>query len=143
MPLTLAERQEFLAQPHLAALAVTGADGRGPLNVPIWYQYSPGGEIWVITGTESQKLRHIRSAGRFSLMAQRIEPTVRYVSVEGPVTRIEPMSEAHNREMAARFLPVENVEGYLRASEHFGEQTVVFMRPEHWLSADLGDTAEL
>ncbi|WP_280232848.1 pyridoxamine 5'-phosphate oxidase family protein [Nocardia cyriacigeorgica] len=143
MPLTLTERQESLAQPHLAALAVAVADGRGPLNVPIWYQYRPGGELWVITGAESQKLRHIRAAGRFSLMAQRIEPTVRYVSAEGPVTRIEPMTEAQHHEMAARFLPAENVAGYLRASSQFGEQVVVFMRPEHWLSADLGNSADL
>ncbi|MBF6346730.1 pyridoxamine 5'-phosphate oxidase family protein [Nocardia cyriacigeorgica] len=143
MPLTSVEREEFLAQPQLASLAVDGFDGRGPLTVPIWYQYNPGGELWVITGTESRKLTHIRAAGRFSLVAQRLEPTVRYVSVEGPVTRIEPMTDEHSREMAARFLPAENVAGYLRVSAQFGEQVVVFMRPEHWLSADMGDTSQL
>ncbi|WP_175583059.1 hypothetical protein [Nocardia cyriacigeorgica] len=60
-----------------------------------------------------------------------------------PVTRVEPMTEADNREMAALFLPAENVEGYVRASGRFGAQIVVFMRPGHWPSADLGDTAEL
>ncbi|MBF6435025.1 pyridoxamine 5'-phosphate oxidase family protein [Nocardia cyriacigeorgica] len=143
MPLTSVEREQFLAQPQLASLAVAGLDGRGPLTVPIWYQYSPGGELWVITGAESQKLTHIRAAGRFSLVAQRLEPTVRYVSVEGPVTRIASMTEEHSREMATRFLPAENVEGYLRVSAQFGEQVVVFMRPEHWLSADMGDTSQL
>lgn len=53
------------------------------------------------------------------------------------------MTDAHSREMAARFLPAENVEGYLRVSAQFGEQVVVFMRPEHWLSADMGDTSQL
>ncbi|MGW0047928.1 pyridoxamine 5-phosphate oxidase [Nocardia cyriacigeorgica] len=142
MPLTSEQRQEFLAGPQLASLAVAGLDGRGPLTVPIWYQYRPGDELWVITGAESQKLRHIQAAGRFSLVAQRLEPTVRYVSVEGPVTRIEPMSEAQSREMAARFLPAASVEGYLRAAEQFGAQVVVFMRPEHWLSADLGSPGQ-
>jgi hypothetical protein len=29
--------------------------GAGPLTVPIWYDYSPGGQLWVITGKQSRK----------------------------------------------------------------------------------------
>lgn len=107
--------------------------------MPIWYQYTPGAELWVITGLESAKMRRIRAAGRFTLMAERVEPTVRYVSAEGPVTRTEPLTDARHREMAARYLPAERVDEYLAyAAARFGEQIVVFMRPEHWLSADMG-----
>ncbi|MFC4604421.1 pyridoxamine 5'-phosphate oxidase family protein [Rhodococcus kronopolitis] len=142
MPLSQDERQQFLAQPHIAALAVS-APGRGPLTVPIWYQYAPGTEAWVLTGPESQKIRRIREAGRFSLMVQREEPTVRYVSVEGPVTRIVEVTDEMNREMAARYLPADKVDPYLKATESYGGQVAVFMRPEHWLSADLGDIRDL
>ncbi|MEU2034283.1 pyridoxamine 5'-phosphate oxidase family protein [Nocardia amamiensis] len=139
MPLTLEERQEFLAQPHIAAFSVSAGADRGPLTVPIWYQYRPGAEVWVLTGPESQKMRLLREAGRFTLMVQQLEPTVRYVSVEGPVTRITPMTDEMHREMAARYLPAESVDGYLKVAEAFGEQVAVYLRPEHWLSADLGD----
>ncbi|MEV6320747.1 pyridoxamine 5'-phosphate oxidase family protein [Nocardia sp. NPDC051787] len=142
MPLTLPERQEFLAQPHIAALSVSAGAGRGPLTVPIWYQYRPGAEVWVLTGSQARKMRLLREAGRFTLMVQQLEPTVRYVSVEGPVTRIIPMTDEMSREMAARYLPAESVDGYLKAAAAFGEQVAVYLRPEHWLSADLGNPGE-
>ncbi|MEC3954143.1 pyridoxamine 5'-phosphate oxidase family protein [Nocardia sp. CDC153] len=139
MALTLKERQEFLAQPHIGALAVAVGNGRAPLNVPIWYQYSPGGELWVVTGAGSKKARALEEAGRFSIMAQVLTPSVRYVTAEGPVVRIEPMTdEGPVREMAERYLPADKVDGYLKFAESLGEQVVVFMRPEQWLSADMG-----
>ncbi|MBF6221849.1 pyridoxamine 5'-phosphate oxidase family protein [Nocardia abscessus] len=143
MPLTVEERQEFLVQPHVAAFSVAAGADRGPLTVPIWYQYRPGGEIWILTGPESQKMRYLRETGRFGLMVQRVEPTVRYVSVEGSVTRITPMTDELHREMAARYLPAETVDAYLKVAEAYGEQVAVYLRPEHWLSADLGNLSEL
>ena len=62
MRLDAAARQEFLARPHVAALSVA-EPGRGPLTVPIWYQYAPGGEPWVITPAASRKTRLIEEAG--------------------------------------------------------------------------------
>ncbi|MFR9749459.1 pyridoxamine 5'-phosphate oxidase family protein [Nocardia sp. 004] len=139
MPMSPQERQEFLAQPHIAALSVSAGAGRGPLTVPIWYRYRPGGEVWISTGPKSRKMRRIREAGRLTLMVQQLEPTVRYVSVEGPVTRIAQTSDEMHREMAARYLPAGSVDGYSRTAEAFGDQVAVYLRPEHWLSADLGD----
>lgn len=42
MALSKDEREQFLSEPHIAALSVFAGDSRGPLTVPIWYQYSPG-----------------------------------------------------------------------------------------------------
>ncbi|MBF6347782.1 MULTISPECIES: pyridoxamine 5'-phosphate oxidase family protein [Nocardia] len=139
MSLTPEERQSLLAEPHIGALSVSAGPDRGPLTVPIWYQYTPGGDLWVATGPESAKMRRIRDAGRFSLMVQRVQPTVRYVSVEGPVTAVEPLPDARHREMVSRYLPPDQVEGYLAfAAAELGEHVMVRMRPERWLSADLG-----
>ncbi|WP_216906496.1 pyridoxamine 5'-phosphate oxidase family protein [Nocardia noduli] len=138
MALTSQERQEFLAQPHIGALAVAASPDRAPLNVPIWYQYSPGSELWVLTGAHSTKIRLLEAAGRFSLMAQVVTPTVRYVTAEGPITRTEPMKDGMLREMAARYLPAEKVDPYLEFAQSHGDQVAVFMRPDHWLSADMG-----
>ncbi|MEU5623645.1 pyridoxamine 5'-phosphate oxidase family protein [Streptomyces tendae] len=139
MALTREERETFLAEPHIAALAVDAEAGRAPLTVPIWYQYEPGGEVWIMTGLDSRKNRLISKAGRFSLMVDRLEPTIRYVSVEGPVVETVTATEEDLREISARYLPAEKVDGYVAvASANHGEQVIVRMRPERWVSSDLG-----
>ena len=139
MALSRDEREWFLAEPHIAALSVYAGDKRGPLTVPIWYQYTPGGQPWVLTGAGSRKHRLIEAAGHFSLMVERVEPSLRYVAVDGAVSRIEPGTEEQLVEMAKRYLPPEKVEPYLEfARREHGEQIVVVLEPEHWVSADLG-----
>ncbi|WP_425426491.1 pyridoxamine 5'-phosphate oxidase family protein [Amycolatopsis australiensis] len=139
MALSAEEREQFLAEPHIGALSVVERPDRAPLTIPLWYQYNPGGELWVRTLPESRKMRAIKAAGRFGLMAQRTAPTVRYVSVEGPVTRIEPDTPERAHEMAARYLPAEKVGAYLEFERtRIGEHVVVFLRPERWLSLDMG-----
>jgi hypothetical protein len=139
MTLSRKEREEFLAEAHVAALAVAAGEGRAPLTLPIWYQYEPGGDIWVMTGLDTRKHRLIQAAGRFSLMIDRLEPTIRYVSVEGPVTDTIPATIDHLREISSRYLPAEKVDDYMDfATENHGEQVIIRMRPEHWLSSDLG-----
>jgi hypothetical protein len=139
MALTKDEREQFLAEPHIAALSVNAGDGRGPLTVPMWYQYAPGGEPWVLTGAGSRKARLIEAAGCFSLMVERAEPTLRYVAVDGAVGRIEPGSDDHHIELAHRYLPPERADRYLKfALSQAGEEVVIQLRPQHWVSADLG-----
>ncbi|MFD5855013.1 pyridoxamine 5'-phosphate oxidase family protein [Streptomyces chartreusis] len=139
MALTREEREEFLAEPHIAALAVDAGAGRAPLTVPIWYQYEPGGDLWIMTGLDSRKNELIQTAGRLSLMVDRIEPTIRYVSVEGPVINTVPATLEQLREISARYLPAEKVDGYVDfAWKNHGEQVVVHVRPERWVSSDLG-----
>lgn len=139
MALSVEEREQFLAEPHVGALSVVERADRAPLTIPIWYQYTPGGELWVYTSPGSRKARAIEAAGRFSMMVQRTEPTARYVSVEGPVIRTAPGSHERSWELAARYLPADKVAGFVEYERtQLGQQTVIYMRPEHWLSADLG-----
>ncbi|MET7637123.1 pyridoxamine 5'-phosphate oxidase family protein [Streptomyces sp. NPDC005438] len=140
MALTREQRESFLAEPHIAALSVdSGQPDRAPLTVPLWYQYEPGGDVWIMTGPSSRKGRLITAAGRFSLMVERLEPTIRYVSVEGPVVETRPATRAELRELAARYLPAEKVEGYVDfAWRDHGEQSIWVLRPQRWVSSDLG-----
>ena len=62
--LSVRDRELFLAEPHIAALSVSAGPDRGPVTVPIWYQYEPGGEAWVLTEAASRKARLIEAAGR-------------------------------------------------------------------------------
>ncbi len=72
-------------------------------------------------------------------MTERLEPTVRYVAVDGAFSRIEPGTDEQLVEMTKRYLPPGKVDGYLEVARR--EQTnnvAIFLKPEHWLSADLG-----
>ncbi|QES51720.1 pyridoxamine 5-phosphate oxidase [Streptomyces venezuelae] len=140
MALSIAEREAFLAEPHIGSLAVARPDAdRAPLVVPIWYVYQPGGDLWVVTAVDSVKARLLAGAGRFSLLAERVTPTIRYVSVEGAIVSTAPTTKDEMRTVAARYLPPAALEAYLELSaREYGPQQTVRMRPEHWLSADLG-----
>ncbi|MFF5296024.1 pyridoxamine 5'-phosphate oxidase family protein [Paractinoplanes globisporus] len=139
MALSREEREQFLAEPHIGALSVVERPDRAPLTVPIWYQYEPGGDLWIATEPGARKMQAIRAAGRFGIMVERSTPTARYVSVQGPVVVIEPGSPERSREMAQRYIPPARVEEYLEFERtQIGEQVIVHMRPEHWLSSDLG-----
>lgn len=140
--LSVRDRELFLAEPHVAALSVSAGQGRGPLILPIWYQYTPGGEPWVLTEAQSRKARLIEAAGCFALMVDRVMPTTRYVSVEGPVARMVPGTEELLREIAARYLPPDKVAAYIEfVTKELGEQVAIYLRPERWLTADLGPGA--
>jgi hypothetical protein len=133
------EREQFLAEPHIAALSVYAGDTRGPLTVPIWYQYSPGGEPWILTGPGSRKARLIEATGFFTLMVERLEPTTRYVTVDGAVSHIEPGTDAQLEELTHRYLSGAAADKYLQfAREHLGEHVAIYMQPQHWLSSDMG-----
>jgi hypothetical protein len=138
--LSVRDRELFLAEPHIAALSVSAGPGRGPLTVPIWYQYEPGGEAWVLTPAGSRKARLIEAAGRFTLMVERVTPTVRYVSVEGPVTRTIPGTDELLREITVRYLPPDKVPAYLAFARELGEHVAIYLRPQRWLWADFGPT---
>jgi hypothetical protein len=139
MDLSVQDRELFLAEPHIAALSVSAGPDRGPWSVPIWYQYAPGGEAWVLTTAGSRKARLIEAAGRFTLMVDRLAPTVRYVSVEGLVTRVVPGTDELLREITERYLPPEKVDAYIKLAEsEFGEQVAIYLRPQRWLTGDMG-----
>ncbi len=138
LAMTRAEREAFLADVHVGIISVPEAD-TGTLAVPIWYDYEPGGEVWVITGKGSRKGKLISSGTRLSLCAQTEQPPYKYVSVEGPVVGIEPTDpEKHMRPMARRYLGVEGGDQYIEATsaDRDGSGVVVRMRPERWLTVD-------
>jgi PPOX class probable F420-dependent enzyme len=130
------EREEFLAGVHVAVLSVASVDGRGPLAIPVWYTYRPGGTVNVITGDGTRKAAAIRAAGRFSLCAQDERPPYKYVTVEGPVT-IEEAARDERLELARRYLGAEGGDAFVSANPTAGQITIR-MTPEHWLSADFG-----
>lgn len=90
-----------------------------------------------MTGKDSLKARLLAAAGRCTLMVERLDPTVRYVSVEGPV-RIADAAEGESEAMARRYLPPDAADAYLAEAANFPPEVTVRLSPENWLSADLG-----
>lgn len=139
LAMTREEREAFLAGVHVAVLALP-EPGRGPLAVPIWYAYEPGGQILLVTEAGSRKGRLLRERPRVSLVVQDETPPYRYVSVEGPVVGLEPADlERHTRPLAHRYLGPERGDAYLAATgdeEGRGGSIAVFIRPERWLTVD-------
>jgi PPOX class probable F420-dependent enzyme len=135
--MTREEREAFLADTHVAMLAVAD-DGRAPLLIPVWYWYRPGGDVHVVTGGQSRKVRLLRKAGRASLCAQTEAPPYKYVSVEGAVA-IDPAPDFERdvREVALRYLGKQMGEMYLAATvaEH-AAAVLVRVTPERWLTVD-------
>jgi nitroimidazol reductase NimA-like FMN-containing flavoprotein (pyridoxamine 5'-phosphate oxidase superfamily) len=73
LAMTRKEREAFLADVHVGIIAIR-EEGRGPLTVPVWYSYDPGGELRLITGRTSRKGQLLERARRFSLCAQTETP---------------------------------------------------------------------
>jgi hypothetical protein len=134
------EREAFLAEPRVAILSIA-ENGRGPLAVPVWYLYEPGGDVRVWTAGNSRKARLLLLAGRASLVVQNPQPPYRYVSVEGPVARLEPVQfERDLRPLAHHYLGVEAGERYLAS---LGGPTagsgdlLVHLTPQHWIGQNV------
>jgi PPOX class probable F420-dependent enzyme len=132
--MTRAEREAFLANTRVGILAVQQPD-HGPLAVPVWYEYAPGGAVRVVTGPDSEKARLLRATGRASLTVQTETPPYQYVYVEGPVTFGKPDLERDIRATALRYLGEQMGQAYLTMT---ADQPAVLieLRPERWRSVD-------
>jgi PPOX class probable F420-dependent enzyme len=138
-------REAFLSAVHVGILGIN--DHRGdsaPLLVPVWYGYTPGGDIVIETGRQTVKAQLLRLAGRLSLCVQDETAPYRYVSVEGPVTGIvDPIPATERRDLALRYLAPDTAEAYLKANENqLVEDVLVRMRPQRWRTADFSAFAE-
>ncbi|MEM1248190.1 MAG: pyridoxamine 5'-phosphate oxidase family protein [Acidobacteriota bacterium] len=135
LKMSVAEREAFLADLHVGVLSLNDP-GRGPLTAPVWYSYEPGGDIVVVTGESSRKGKLLSLGRRVSLCSQQEELPYKYVSVEGPVTSVEPTDvDATTRPMAQRYLGVEQGNAYVEGDTGEGSITVR-IRPERWLTVD-------
>lgn len=129
------ERELFLSALHVGIISIPRAT-KGPLTVPIWYDYEPGGEVWVITDTDSIKAKLLTKASRISLCAQTETEPYQYVSVEGPFTT-RPSTQEELLAMAVRYLGEEQGQAYAENSAGGGEGSIVVaIAPETWFSVD-------
>jgi PPOX class probable F420-dependent enzyme len=133
---TETQREEFLAGKHVAVLSVAATDGRPPASVPIWYGYTPGGDILVNTGVKSRKTRLIERAGVVTVVAQTEEPPYQYVVVEGTVVDATTPAPLDVRvDIAVRYLGEEGGRAFVDGMKD--QPGILFtIRPDRWITAD-------
>jgi nitroimidazol reductase NimA-like FMN-containing flavoprotein (pyridoxamine 5'-phosphate oxidase superfamily) len=135
--MTRNEKEQFLAGLHVGVLSLPRGE-RAPLTVPVWYDYTPDGELWFLTPPTSRKGELLRVGTKLSLCAQTESPPYRYVSVQGTVTSIAPADrEREGRPMARRYLGREQGDRYTDRGGA-SDNVTVRVRPEHWLAVDYG-----
>jgi hypothetical protein len=71
------------------------------------------------------------------------EPHIAALSVSagldrGPLTVPIPGTDELLREMTVRYLAPEKVPGYLKFAGELGEHVAIYLRPQRWLSSDMG-----
>jgi hypothetical protein len=133
--LTVAEREEFLAEPYVGVIGVD-RPGRAPLTLPIWYDYTPGGDVLIWTEPGMVKSGLIKAAGRFSLSVQRTDRPYVYATAEGPVVGWEePVPVDVATAIAARYLRPEEVDEYV-TGVLARPSLLIRMRPKYWSSMD-------
>ena len=132
------QRENFLAGLHVGVLSIARGE-RGPLTVPIWYDYAPGESVWMITDENSLKGKLIKNVTRISLCAQNETPPYQYVSVEGPVT-VETVAPGQLLAMAQRYLGEEMGRAYAAGASEASSSLLVRLHPEQWLTVDYSQT---
>src|SRR5262249_2112571 len=124
LAMTKAEREAFLADVHVAVISIN-EDGRGPLTVPVWYGYEPGGVVRFVTGGGSRKAAALRKTGRMSLCVQTETPPYKYLSVEGRITIGKPDYERDARQIAYKYLGQQMGDAYLASTTDQNESSIL------------------
>jgi nitroimidazol reductase NimA-like FMN-containing flavoprotein (pyridoxamine 5'-phosphate oxidase superfamily) len=135
LSMTKEEREAFLASVKIGVVSIP-EDGCGPLAVPVWYDYAPGGELRFVTGKDSYKAKLLHRTTRISFCVHDDRVPYKYVSVEGPILAIEkPDFERDIRQMGQFHLGQEG--GNQHAEQMKGcDSILVRMRPERWFTVD-------
>ena len=69
LAMSIEERDTFLCDLHVGVVSIARKT-KGPLTVPIWYDYEPGGDVWMVMSGDSLKGKLLANTDRLSLCAQ-------------------------------------------------------------------------
>jgi PPOX class probable F420-dependent enzyme len=128
-----ADRELFLAEPHIGVLTIARPAGQPPLASPIWYEYVDG-VVVINVGRGSVKARLATAAGVASLTVQTEQLPYRFVTVGGPVA-VDEADDATRRRIAARYMPAGMLDEYL-ATGDAADMVTLRLSPTTWHSND-------
>lgn len=130
--MTTEEREAFLADVHVGVLAIE-RPGRGPLALPVWYQFTDG-VVEIGMSGKSLKADLLRASGRATLTTQTETPPYKYVCVEGPVEVLA--EQRSDYDMASRYLGPEMGRWYAENNPSTADSVVARLIPESWNTMD-------
>jgi PPOX class probable F420-dependent enzyme len=133
LTMAAADREAFLAEPHIGVLTIARAEGQPPLASPVWYEYADG-VVAINVGRDSVKARLAAAAGVASLTVQTEQLPYRFVTVGGTVT-VGPADDDTRRRIATRYLPAGTVDGYLETGDA-ADMVTLHLTPATWHSND-------
>lgn len=137
--MSIDERQAFLSETRVGIISIS-EEGRGPLAVPVWYNYQPGGDLCIWTGVNTRRYKLLHEVKRISFCVQDpTPPYYKYVSIEGPFTirPVDPELDIHP--MALRYYGEAAGERYfaeVSQGEDWKNSVMVCIHPERWLTVD-------
>jgi nitroimidazol reductase NimA-like FMN-containing flavoprotein (pyridoxamine 5'-phosphate oxidase superfamily) len=140
--MTRDEREAFLAGLHVGVVTVD-EPGHGPLSVPVWYLYEPGGEIVLVTRPQARKAGLLSVGASVAFLVQSEEMPPKYVTVQGRVVSTEPADVArHVKPVVRKYLGAEVGDAYADGTRPNGtDEIVVRIRPVRWYSRDFARSA--
>lgn len=122
------ERDELLKEPLTAVLATERKAG-GVHAVPVWYLYRAG-ELRIVAGRDSVKVKNAVRTGRATLCIQRARGSdLRYVTAEGSV-RVEPCGIEDRRQLWAHY--TDEAKANAMAAGDLSGLCVLVIAPERW-----------
>lgn len=141
-PMSREECESFLAGVHVGVVSVD-EPGRGPLSVPVWYLYEPGGEIVIVTRPQARKAALLRPGTRVAFLVQSEDLPPKYVSIQGHVVSALPAEVARDvKAVVRKYLGAEVGDAYVDTTRPDGtDEVVVRIRPRRWYSRDFARSA--
>jgi PPOX class probable F420-dependent enzyme len=134
MPMKKKEIDQLLAQPNIAVVAVTAADG-APHAVPTWYEYK-GGKVAFHTDTTAFKYKCLRHDARIAFVVDTKKAPYKCVILKGKATiEIKKNDDARGLRMATAYLGQKNGQAYHNTVKGH-EVAVVTLKPERIISWD-------
>ena len=129
---TGSDREAILARPVTAVLSTTWTRGRIHA-VPVWFLYEDG-QIKVITDRGSQKHRNAVRSGRASLCIPDTGAAGRYLTAEGAVHVVDPLSFEQRLALHRHYRDEESAQRIVGQGGH-ERMVMLVMQPETWLDA--------
>ncbi len=130
MPQALApDIDQFLREPHVAALATLRPDGR-PHVTPVWYDFD-GQEFTVSTFRSTQKLKNVGRKGFAALCVFTPQLPYRHVIVEGTARVGSPIDNVWRERVARRYLGDAAGHRYVQDSADW-DVIAIHVRPIKW-----------
>ena len=127
--------QAYLDERHIATIVTLNSDG-SPHVAPVWYEYRDG-QVLIITGASSVKVRNIQHDPRVSVCIANDTSPARYVLVEGSARISTAGVEQATYDMYIRYEGQERGSKSAKASLDNGESVVIFVEPNkivNWVS---------